>query len=188
MQSIVKFIENKLGLKVNAEKSRIARPQDVKYLGFGFYYDKDAERWYPRVHEKSIEKLKRKLKQLTNRSWSVSLDLRIEKINQVVRGWVNYFKICNMKTHMENISSHLRRRIRCIIWKQWKVPSKRRESLTKLGISKVVANKYACSGNKYWKMSMTPVIHKAISNERLQKRGLLCPIDQYNKVHILPIG
>ena len=181
MQSIVKFIENKLGLKVNAEKSRIARPQDVKYLGFGFYYDKDAERWYPRDHEKSIEKLKRKLKQLTNRSWSVSLDLRIEKINQVVRGWVNYFKICNMKTHMENISSHLRRRIRCIIWKQWKVPSKRRESLTKLGISKVVANKYACSGNKYWKMSMTPVIHKAISNERLQKRGLLCPIDQLIK-------
>ena len=186
MKSIVKFIEKKLGLKVNAEKSRIARPQDIKYLGFGFYYDEG--KCYPRVHEKSIEKLKRKLKQLTNRSWSVSLDLRIEKINQVVRGWVNYFKICNMKTHMENISSHLRRRIRCIIWKQWKTPSKRRNSLMKLGISKIVADKYACSGNRYWKMSHTPIIDRAISNKRLAQRGLLCPIDQYNKVHIFPIG
>lgn len=186
MQSIVKFIENKLGLKVNADKSRVARPTQIKYLGFGFYYDEG--KCYPKVHEKSIEKFKRKLKQLTNRSWSVSLDLRIEKINQVVRGWVNYFKICNMKKHMESISSHLRRRIRCIIWKQWKVPSKRRESLIKLGISKLVANKYACAGNRYWKMSMTSVIHKAISNKRLQQRGLLCPIDQYNKVHIISIG
>ena len=186
MQSIVKFIEKKLGLKVNAEKSKIARPSQIKYLGFSFYYDEG--RYYPRPSESSIEKFKRKLKQLTKRSWSISLDFRINRINQVVRGWVNYFKICNMKIHMEIISSHLRRRIRCIIWKQWKTPGKRRKSLIQLGISKSVVDKYHCSGNKYWKMSMTAVIHRAISNEKLQRRGLLCPIDQYNKIHILPIG
>ena len=186
MKSIVKFIEKKLGLKVNAEKSRIARPQDIKYLGFGFYYDEG--KCYSRVHEKSIEKLKGKLKQLTNRSWSVSLDLRIEKINQVVRGWVNYFKICNMKTHMENISSHLRRRIRCIIWKQWKIPKHRIKCLIKFKIRKETARKIVYTNNSYWHISHNPVIEKALSNNRLKQRGLLCPIDQYKKVHILPIG
>lgn len=187
MKSIVKFIENKLGLKVNAEKSKIARPTNIKYLGFGFYYD-DSGKCNPRPHEKSIEKFKRKLKQLTSRNWSVDMDYRIMKINQVVRGWVNYFKICNMKIHMENISSHLRRRMRCIIWKQWKVPNKRRKSLIDLGIRPKIVDEYACSSNRYWRMSHTPIINKAISNKRLRQRGLLCPIDQYNKVHILPIG
>ena len=187
MKSVVKFIEKKLGLIVNAEKSKIAKPTNIKYLGFGFYYDKEGK-YYPRPHEKSIEKFKRKLKYLTCRSWSISLTYRIERINEVVRGWVNYYKICNMKTHMENISSHLRRRIRCIIWKQWKNTECRRKNLIKLKISPIIANRYACAGNKYWKMSMTTVIHNAISNKRLKQRGLLCPIDHYNKVHILPIG
>ena len=186
MKSIIDFIEYKLKLKVNAEKSRITRPTDVKYLGFGFFKNKE-ERYEPIPHTKSIQKLERKLKTLTCRSWSVSLDYRIKKINEVVRGWVNYFKICTMYSKMKNISAHLRRRIRCIIWKQWKNPEHRRKSLIKLGVSPQIANKYACSGNRYWKMSMTTVIHKAISNERLSKRGLICPLDQYEKVHILPI-
>lgn len=187
MKSVVKFIKKKLELIVNAEKSRIARPNNIKYLGFGFYCGEDGK-YYPRSHVKSIEKLKRKLKQLTCRSWSVSLTYRIEKINEVVRGWVNYFKICNMKTQMKKISFNLRRRIRCIIWKQWKNTECRRKNLIKLKVSPIVANKYTCAGNKYWKMSMTTVIHKAISNKRLKQRGLLYPIDHYNKIHILPIG
>lgn len=187
MKSITKFIEKKLGLKVNVEKSKVAKPTNIKYLGFGFYCDKEG-RYYSIPHSKSIEKFKRKLKQLTCRSWSVSLDFRVKKINEVVRGWVNYFKICNMKSHMENISKHLRRRVRCIIWKQWKTTKHRRMCLIKLGVSPIIAKKYSCSSNRYWKMSMNTVIHKAISNKRLQQRGLLCPIDQYKKVHILPIG
>lgn len=186
MESIVDFIERKLKLKVNAEKSKIARPTDIKYLGFGFFRNKE-EKYEPKPHIKSIQKLERKLKTLTCRSWSVSLDYRIKKINEVVRGWVNYFKICNMYSMMNNISSHLRRRIRCVIWKQWKKTEHRRKCLIKLGISSQTATKYSCSGNCYWKMSRTPVIHKAITNERLVRRGLICPIDQYEKVHILPI-
>lgn len=186
MKSIVDFIERKLKLKVNAEKSKIARPTDIKYLGFGFFKNKD-NKYEPIPHIKSIQKLERKLKILTSRSWSVSLNYRIKKINEVVRGWVNYFKICTMYSKMKNISSHLRRRIRCVIWKQWKKPEHRRKSLIKLGVSPQTANKYACSGNHYWKMSMTKVIHNAISNNRLIKQGLICPIDQYEKVHILPI-
>ena len=88
---------------------------------------------------------------------------------------------------MNNICSHLRRRIRCVIWKQWKKTEHRRKCLIKLGVSSQTATKYSCSGNRYWKMSRTPVIHKAITNERLVRRGLICSIDQYEKVHILPI-
>ena len=74
------------------------------------------------------------------------------------------------------------------MWKQWKNADCRKNNLIKLKVSSIIANKYACAGNKYWKMSMTTVIHKAISNERLKQMGLLCRIDHYNKIHILPIG
>ena len=137
MASITKFIEKKLGLKVNVEKSKVARPNQIKYLGYGFYYTKTGI-IKPKPHLKSIQKFKRKLKQLTKRSWSISLDERITKLNQVIRGWINYFRIANMKTYMTSISEHLRRRIRCIIWKQWKVPSKRQWGLQKLGIGKLL--------------------------------------------------
>ena len=89
LNSITKFIEKKLGLKVNAEKSKVTRPTQTKYLGFSFWATKGGK-WKPRPHIKSYQKLKRKLKQLTDRSWSISLDNRIKQINYVVRGWVNY--------------------------------------------------------------------------------------------------
>ena len=92
LNSITKFIEKKLGLKVNAEKSKVTRPTQTKYLGFSFWATKGGK-WKPKPHIKSYQKLKRKLKQLTNRSWSISLDNRIKQINYVVRGWVNYFRI-----------------------------------------------------------------------------------------------
>ena len=96
LTSITKFIEKKLGLKVNAEKSKVTRPTQTKYLGFSFWKNPKRQ-WKPKPHLKSYQKLVRKLKQLTNRSWSISLDNRIKKVNYVVRGWVNYFRIANMK-------------------------------------------------------------------------------------------
>lgn len=89
-----------------------------------------------------------------------------------------------MKGYMEKISFHFGRGIRCIIWKQLNVPVKRIKSLIKLGVSPIIANKYSCSDNRYWQISMTVVIYKAISNKRSQQRGLICPIDHYNKIHI----
>ena len=120
MESITRFIEKKLGLKVNVEKSKVARPNQIKYLGYGFYYAKTGI-IKPKPHLKSIRKFKRKLKQLTKRSWSISLDERIIKLNQVIRGLINYFRISDMKMKMTSIEEYLRRIIRCIIWKQWKV-------------------------------------------------------------------
>ena len=180
MESITKFIEKKLGLKVNAEKSKIAKPHEIKYLGYGFYYSK-AGIIKPKPHLKSIQKFKRKLKQLTKRSWSIALKERITKLNQVIRGWINYFRIADMKKHMNDITSHLNRRIRCIIWKQWKKSTKRIESLIKLGCDKEQAKAIAFSRKSYWRVSI--FISIFITNKKLKQKGLVSPLDHYLKVH-----
>lgn len=180
MESITKFIEKKLGLKVNVEKSKVARPNQIKYLGFGFYYT-DAGKIKPKPHLKSIQKFKRKLKQLTKRSWSISLSDRIIKLNQVIRGWINYFKVSNMKGYMRSITSHINRRIRCIIWKQWKCSSKRIKSLMKLGCGEEKAKALAYSRKSYWNSSLYISIY--ITNDKLKRKGLVFPIDHYLKVH-----
>lgn len=182
MESITKFIEKKLGLKVNVTKSKVARPNQIKYLGYGFYYNK-AGKIRPKPHLKSIQKFKRKLKQLTKRNWSISLDERITKINQAIRGWINYFRIADMKKVMAEIGEHLRRRIRCIIWKQWKVPSCRMKSLVKLGIDENTAKACSYARKSYWATSRVYPIQVAISNKRLQQKGLVFPLDHYLKVH-----
>jgi RNA-directed DNA polymerase len=134
MKTIVRFIEGKLGLIVNAEKSKVSRPKELKFLGFGYSYDFKTERYQVRPHPKSVQKFQRKLRQLTKRNGSVSLDFRILKLKQVIFGWVDYFRIANMKKVMTQIDRKLRSRIRVIIWKQWKVPRKQIKSLIQLGI------------------------------------------------------
>lgn len=180
MESITKFIEKRLGLKVNAEKSKVARPQQIKYLGFGFYYTTTGI-VKPKPHLKSIQEFKRKLKRLTKRNWSISLNDRIEKLNQTIRGWINYFRIADMKINMRNTTSHLNRRIRCIIWKQWKTSKKRIESLIKLGCDKEQAKAIAYSRKGYWNSSL--YINIFITNKRLKQKGLVFPLDHYLKVH-----
>ena len=101
MYSITSWIERKLGLKVNATKTKVTPPKKLKYLGFGFW--KDKEGWKARPHESSIEKFERKLKKLCKRNWSVDLTYRIKKINEVTRGWINYFRIGNMKRKLQII-------------------------------------------------------------------------------------
>lgn len=183
MDSIVKFIEKKLGLKVNATKSKVDRPKGIKYLGYGFYQNKSGI-WKPKPHLKSIQKFERKLKQLTKRSWSISLNDRIKLLNYVIRGWINYFRIADMKWAMDKVTGRLNRRIRCIIWKQWKTYKHRMKCLQILGIDKDNAKACAYTRKSYWRSSMSIIIHKAISNDRLKQKGLVLPLDHYLKVHI----
>ena len=182
LESITKFIEKKLGLKVNAEKSKVTRPTKTKYLGFSFW--KSGNKWKPKPHLKSYQKLIRKLKQLTKRSWSISLDERIKQINYLVRGWINYFKIANMKGRIAEIDEHLRTRIRVIIWKQWKRITKREKALIQLGVEPKLAHNIACTRKGYQLICKTDWIKFAINIERLRKRGLVFLLDQYTKVHI----
>ncbi len=184
MYSITDWIERKLGLKVNATKTQTTTPSKLKYLGFGFWWNNRENTWRARPHEDSVQKLKRKLKRLCTRNWSIDLTSRIKKLNEVTRGWINYFRIGSMKSKMETIDEHLRTQIRVIIWKQWKVPRKRAWGLMKLGITKDLAKCTAYLGNRYqWIMRRTCAL-RAISKERLTKRGLVSLADYYAKVHI----
>lgn len=183
LESITKFIEKKLGLKVNAEKSKVTRPTQTKYLGFSFWKDTKGK-WKPKPHLKSYQKIKRKLKQLTCRRISISLDERIKQINYVVRGWVNYFRIANMKNAIQEIDKHLRTRVRVIIWKQWKKASRREKALLQLGVKSDIAHNLANASKGYQLVAKTDWLKFAINIERLRKRGLIFLSDQYQKVHI----
>ena len=125
MATVTKWIEKKLGLKVNAIKSKVTKPNKLKYLGFGFWKDNKDGLWKAKPHKDSIERFQRKLKQLTKRSWSVTMDYRIMRLNQVIRGWVSYFRMGNMKKALQKIDERLRTRMRIVIWKQWKTRERR---------------------------------------------------------------
>ncbi len=174
--TVTKWIKKKLGLKVNAAKTKVTKPSHLKYLGFGFW--KGTDGWKARPHKDSIKKFERKLKQLTKRSWSVSMDYRIERLNQVIRGWINYFRIGSMKETLKRIDGHLRTRIRIVIWKQWKKSSKRYWGLRKLGAPEWMAKQSVGFGDHYQAVAKTTGLH-LINKEILAKRGLLSCLDYY---------
>ena len=179
MFHIVKFIETKLKLKVNAEKTHITKPNNLKYLGFSFW--KDKEKWKSIPHQESFKKLFLKLKNLVKRSWSIDLTYRIKKINEVLRGWINYYRQSFMKVKITKIGKWLRNAIRVVIWKQWKVPSKQIPSLVKLGINEEEAKGLTFCRRGYQFIAHSCVVHRAISNSRLKRRGLLDPLEYYLK-------
>ena len=181
IQTVTRYIENKLGLIVNVEKSKVARPRDIKYLGFGFYSKKG--KWRPKPHLKSVQKFKSKLKDITSRSNAMSISDKITKLNQVIRGWINYFRIADMKRLMGRIGEHLRHRLRMCIWKYWKKPKTKYKALRKLGISEYSAYAVANTRKGYYWVANTVILHMAISNERLKQKDLVFPLDHYRKVH-----
>lgn len=186
MESVITFITKKLRLIVNVEKSKIARPNQIKYLGFGFYRKINQNKWRPKPHIKSVQKFKAKLCDILLRSRSISLDERLLKLKQLIYGWINYFRIADMKILlMKEIDQNIRRKLRVIIWKQWKKIRKRYTCLRKLGISHRDAYVTANSRRGYYHVAHTRVLEQAISKERLNKRGLVNSLDHYLKVHIV---
>ena len=185
MHTITKWIEQKLGLKVNTTKTHVCRPSKLKYLGFGFYKSSQTKQWTARPHETSVEKFQRKLKKLCKRSWSISMTDRIAMLNSVTRGWISYFAIGAMKSKMEKIDEHLRTMLRKVIWKQWKTPRKRAWGLRKLGIDNDLAKQTSYCGDRYeWVVRRTCVAW-AISKEKLTRRGLVSCLDYYLIRHAL---
>ena len=183
MASVTNFIEKKLGLKVNATKSKVDRPNNIKFLGYTYDFDRKKEKYFLKPHEKSVQKFKRTLKRLTKRSWSVSLNYRLLKIRQVIMGWIQYFKYGRMKRILGEIDSKVRVRIRVIVWKQWKVPKKQISSLIKLGISEDQARGITYCRKGYQFIGHSYVINRAINTSRLKKRGLTSALDHYLKVN-----
>lgn len=169
MKSITKFIETKLRLKVNRDKSKIDRPWRIKYLGFSFYQAKGKIE--VRIHPKSIAKFKDKIRDITSRSNAMSMETRYVKLKQVIVGWVNYFKVANMSKIAQTLDKWIRRRIRMCYWKQWKKIKTKHDNLVKLGIENCKAWEVANTRNSYWKISDTPILHIALNNKTLERLG-----------------
>jgi len=169
MQSVTKFLEGKLKLKVNREKSAVDRPWKLKFLGFSFYRGKEGIRI--RVHRKSIERVKEKIRNITSRSNGMSMDTRLLKLKQLIRGWVNYFRIADMKSLAQSLDEWTRRRLRMCIWKQWKRVRTRFQNLMKLGLDRQKALEFANTRKGYWRIANSPILSVTITNERFQKRG-----------------
>ena len=136
---------------------------------------------YPIVNAKSVAKFKVRMKQLTCRSWGVSNSYKVQKLNELIRGWINYFRIGSMKTLCEKMDSNIRYRIRMCIWKHWKTPQNRAKKLMKLGIEKNTAYKTAYAGQRIAYVCNKGAVNVVISNKRLASFGLISMLDYYTE-------
>ena len=177
LESITKFIEGKLFLKVNRDKTGTGTVSGKKFLGYTFYFDKEGKCQLT-LHPKTIEKLKLKLKKLTSRSNGMGYAQRKEALNLFIRGWVGYYKLARMKTILGRIDSWLRRRIRMGIWKSWKNPRTRIANLIKCGVPKWQAQKHGWNKG-YWRAASMPDCAHAMSNRNLYRAGYRCLMDYY---------
>ena len=184
LESSTKYLEGKLQLKVNREKSRtvsVFAIRNFKYLGFCF--GKNGKGIYIRVHAKSWKKAKDKLRMLTSRSKCGSIVKTMGKIKVFMRGWLNYYSIADMKNNIEDLNGWLYRRIRMCIWKQWKLPRTRMRKLLSLGLPEWVAREGAYSRKAYWRMARSGVVNRALTKERLINWGFYDLSTAYQSMH-----
>lgn len=182
LESMTGYIENKLYLTVNRNKSQVAYISRIKFLGYSFYVNKGKGRL--RVHSKSITKMKTRIRELTSRSNGWGNAKRKEKLKAYIRGWVNYFKLADMRSILIRIDEWLRRRLRMVIWKQWKRIRTKLHNLIKLGIPKYKAWQFANTRKSYWRTSCSPTLTRTITNERLARSGYLFFSDYYASVKL----
>jgi RNA-directed DNA polymerase len=176
MENLVPYIEEKLFLKVNGEKSTVAYIRNVKFLGYSFYMKRECRL---RIHLKSVEKMRSKIRELTSRSNGWSNARRKETLKQYITGWVNYFKLADMKKLMIETDEWYRRRLRMVFWKQWKRVRTRQANLTKLGIAKSKAWEYANTRKGYWHIANSWILSTSVTNERLIQAGYVSLTDCY---------
>ena len=169
LEHIVPFIEGKLLLRVNREKTVVAYIGKVKFLGYGFYPSKDGIKL--RVHAKSVNKMKAKVKELSARSNALGYERLKLKLKQFITGWVNYFKLADMRKMLEATDKWLRRRIRMYIWKRWKKVRTRYAMLKKLGLDHNSAYKFACTRKGYWRIANSQILKFTVTDARLRQTG-----------------
>ena len=169
LEHTVPFIEDKLLLRVNKEKTEVAYIGKIKFLGYGFYPSKDGIRF--RVHAKSISKMKEKVKELTARSNALGYERLKLKLKQFITGWVNYFKLADMKKILQTTDKWLRRRIRMYIWKRWKRIRTRYAMLKKLGLDHNTSYKFACTRKGYWRIANSQILKFTVTDARLRQAG-----------------
>ena len=180
LENIIPFIEGKLFLKVNRDKTCVEQISKVKYLGYSFYRYRGKCRF--RVHPKSIAKMKEKIRELTNRSNGWGNEYRALKLTQFIRGWVNYFGMADMKSLLSQTDEWLRHKIRAIYWKQWKKVKTKFKELKKLGVDKEKAWVCANMRNGNWYCSGYFVLQTAFNNKKLRELGYPTFTEFYLKI------
>lgn len=176
MKSVTSFIEGKLKLKVNVNKSAVDRPWKRKFLGFSFTFHKEPK---VRIAKASINRMKDRVREITSRKKPYSMEVRIEKLNQYLTGWCGYFALADTPSIFKNLESWIRRRLRMCMWKDWKKPSTKVRKLTGLGIPKGKAYEWGNSRKSYWRISKSPVLHRALGNSYWSSQGLKSLVARY---------
>jgi RNA-directed DNA polymerase len=171
LETITEYIENKLKLKVNRDKSKVSRPYESTLLGFSFY--RNGKGWEIRIAPKALRKIKEKLKGQTKRKDPGSTSEKIKKLEAVIVGWVNYFRISKAKSKMEELDKWVRMRLRMGIWKQWKHTRTRIKNLQKLGISRQKAYEWSNSRKGYSRIAHSPILSRALNNEYFLRQGYI---------------
>lgn len=171
MRSITRFVTQRLKLKVNQEESAVDVPQRRSFLGFTFTGGgKQSGR--RKIAPLALKRFKSRLRQLTRRSRGISMPSRVEKLAKYVRGWRSYFGFCETKSVLRDLDSWIRRRLRSVHWKQWKVFKNRREQLMKRGVRERLASETAWCAKGPWKMSHMPGVRIALNNQYFDSIGL----------------
>lgn len=177
LENIMPYIEGKLFLKVNREKTRVAHISKVKYLGYGFYRYQGKCKY--RVHPKSVVKMKAKLKELTSRSNGWGNEYRALKLTQFIRGWINYFGLADRKSLLQTVDEWLRRRIRGIYWKQWKKVKTRYRMIRKFGMPEWKVHELANCRKGIWRASV--MLNCVLTNKTIASLGFMAMTDYYLK-------
>jgi len=180
MAGCIKYLEGKLKLKVNLKKSTTGSPKELKFLGFSLYRLKG--RTGIRIHEKSLKRLKDRLRALTSRKRGGAIERILEEITKLINGWLGYYRIADIKTHLERISEWLRRRIRQIYWKRWKRVRTRYENLIRLGATQEMAWQWANTRKGYWCIAGSYVLTTTVNNRYLETLGFPNILKRYEEL------
>src|SRR3954453_12989887 len=169
MESITRFIAQKLKLKVNEAKSAVARPQERKFLGFSFTAGPDTKRT---IAPKSLERFKQRIREITRRAKGVSMETTMEELAPYMRGWRSYFGFCETPVVLRYLPRWVRLRLRAALWRQWKTPRRRRAALIALGVSPRLASNTAGSGRGPWYLARSKALSMGLSNAYFKSLGL----------------
>lgn len=188
LESCRKFLEGKLKLTMNLQKSKVVSLFSIRNFKFlGCCLGKNGRGIYIRVHRNSLQKAKQKLRELTNRSQGRNVRMVMAKVKEFIRGWIGYFYIADMKRILQSWDKWLRRRIRMYIWKQWKKPKTRVQNLKKLGIPEWQAYQWGNTRLGYWRVAGSAILSRSITNEKLALAGYYdfpAQYEQIRKLHL----
>lgn len=176
-ESVTRFIEKKLKLKVNQTKSAVDRPWKRKFLGFTFSWDKA----YPKVKisKSSLQRVKARIKEITSRKSPTPIEERIKKLNQYLTGWCGYYALVDTPGIFKELDEWTRRRLRMCMWKQWKRSQTKVKRLIALGVSRSKAHEWGNTRKKYWRIACSPILHTTMNNQYWLNHGLRSLTDRY---------